>query len=305
MTELAKRLLLIAVSLMSVATISFFLLHAVPGDPVDLMLGDQASSADRQALRASLGLDQPLLEQYLSFIRRLSVGDLGKSLIGKKTVRDLIAERLPASLELALAAMILALFFGITLGVVASVNKQSLLDRSLSFLSLAAASAPSFWLGPILVAIFALQLDLFPISERGGLEHLFLPSLTLALGLGSVIFQITRNSMLEVIGEDYIRTARAKGANTFNIFYRHALRNALMPVVSVAGLQFGVILTGAILVETIFDWPGLGTLLYQAIQQRNYPVVQGCVLTIATLYVVVNSLTDITYTLINPRVRIQ
>ncbi len=301
---LLRRLVFTIPVVFGVMSLSFFLIHFVPGDPIDIMLGEQASNLERSALKAELGLDKPLLEQYGSFFIKALQGDLGRSLQSKRPVLDEIIERIPATVELTLGAMFLAILFGVPLGILAASKKDSWIDNLASSFSLVGMSVPGFWLGPILILVFSIQLDLLPVSERGGLEHLILPACSLALALGAIIMRMTRASMIEVIREDYIRTARSKGLNEYKVFYKHALRNALMPVITILGLQFGALLTGTVITETIFDWPGIGTLLFSAIQQRNYPLVQATVLVIALTYVLVNTLVDVAYAIVNPKVRL-
>lgn len=304
MVFVIRRIIVTAPVLLGVLTLTFLLIHFIPGDPVDIMLGEQASLQDKTHLREALGLDQPFLNQYWKFISGIFQGDLGQSLTSRRPVAQELSERIPATLELTLGAMFLTLISGIPLGVLAAVNRHSWLERLVLTQGLVGMSMPSFWIGPMLILVFAIHLDWFPVSERGGLEHLVLPSLSLAVMLSSVVMRMTRVQMLEVLKEDYITTARAKGLSPFKIYFKHALANALSPIITIVGLQFGALLTGTVLTETIFDWPGIGTLLFSAIQQRNYPLVQGCILLIAATYVLVNLLTDIAYSLSNPRVRI-
>lgn len=305
MTYILRRLITTLPVLFGVVTITFFLLHFVPGDPVEIMLGEQASSVDKEALRKDLGLDRPLSEQYFSFWKNLAKFDLGRSLQSKRPITEELAERFPATAQLSFAAMLIAISVGIPFGVLAAVKKGKWLDRAILTWGWAAMSTPSFWLGPMLVLVFAIYFDLLPVSENESALSLILPALTLASGLSSILMQTTRASMLEVLNEDYLRTAKAKGASPAAIYFKHALRNALMPIITVVGLQFGALLTGTVIIETIFDWPGIGTLLFQGIQNRNYPLVQGCVLFIACIYVFVNFLTDIAYALVNPKVRLE
>jgi peptide/nickel transport system permease protein len=300
---LLRRLLLTIPVIWGVATVTFLLIHFVPGDPVEIMLGENAASVDKAALRASLGLDMPLPQQYGQYLKHLSKFDLGKSLQSKRSVSAEIAERIPATVELTLAAMALAILVGIPLGLLAAIRRFSWLDHAILLFSLLGISLPGFFLGPLLIWVFAIHFDWLPVSDRGGWEHLLLPAVSLALGLSAILIRITRANMLEVIREDYVRTARAKGVNTTLIYFKHALANALIPIISVVGLQFGALLTGAVITETIFDWPGVGTLLYTAIQSRNYPLVQGCTLFISITYVAVNLFTDIAYGLADPKVR--
>ena len=287
-----------------VITLTFLLIHFVPGDPVDIMLGDQATAFDRAALNKELGLDRPLPQQYASYLIGLTQLDLGRSLQSKRPVWDEIIERMPATVELTFFAILVSVLIGIPLGVLAAIYHNSWFDHSILFGGLVGLSMPSFWLGPMLILLFSIELDWLPVSERGGIEHLILPSLSLASGLAAILMRMTRASMLEVINEDYMTVARAKGVHPAKIYFKHALSNALMPIITILGLQFGALLTGTIIIETIFDWPGIGTLLYSSIQQRNYPLVQGCVLIIALIYVTVNFLTDLAYAAANPKVRI-
>ena len=304
MNYILKRLTWTLPVFFGVITLTFLLIHLVPGDPVDIMLGDQAAAMDKQVLRRELGLDRPLVEQYSSFWKGLVRLDLGRSLQSRNPVFQEIMSRLPATIELTLVAMMMAIFLGIPFGVLAAVKKKTWTDRFIMGWGMMGMSMPGFFLGPILIYIFAIKLDLLPVSERGGFEHVILPAMTLANGLACVLMQTTRASMLEVISEDYIQVARAKGAKPYRIYFSHALANALMPIITVLGIQFGALLTGTVIIETIYDWPGLGTLLFQGIQNRNYPLVQGCVLLISFIYVLVNMLTDIAYAAANPKVRI-
>jgi peptide/nickel transport system permease protein len=301
---LVRRALLTIPVLIGVSTITFFLLYLVPGDPVDLILGDRASDGDRDVLRRNLGLDQPIADQYLKFISDLLQGDLGRSIFSSRPVLEEIAARFPATLELTAGAILLSILIGIPLGVLTAVRHNSVFDQALLVVSLFGISIPGFLLGPLLIWIFAIQLNLFPVSERGGLEHLFLPALSLALPLGSILMRVTRAAILEVINEEYITVARSKGLAPRTLYFKHALSNAMIPILTTVGLQIGALLTGTVITETIFDWPGLGTLLFGAIQKRDYPLVQGCILTVATIYVLVNLFTDILYGVANPKVRL-
>lgn len=301
---LIRRLLITLPVLWSVATVTFFLLHLVPGDPVDIMLGDMASYQEKQALRQELGLDQPLSAQYASFLINLGKGDLGTSLRLKRPVTDQILSRLPATAELAAGALAIALLLGVPLGVFAAIKQYTITDNSILVLSLLGLSMPAILLGPVLTLIFSLHLGWLPISERGGIEHLILPAITLASGLIAIIARMTRTSMLEVLREDYIQVARSKGLSSFKVFFKHALVNALPPILTITGLLIGALLTGVVVIETLYDWPGIGSLLLDGILQRDYPLVQGCTLFVATVYVAVNTLTDISYAVVNPRVRL-
>jgi peptide/nickel transport system permease protein len=299
-----RRLLFSIPVLFGVATLTFFLIHFVPGDPVDLMLGDQASAVDKTALRHELGLDVPIKDQYILFMENLAHLNLGKSLLSKQPVAKEIGERIPATAELALVAIIIAIMVGIPLGVLASVKQYGVVDNSVLVGGLLGMSLPSFWTGPMMILIFSIYLDIFPVSGRDGFLSVILPAVCLGLSLSAILMRMTRASMLEVIKEDYVRTALAKGASKKSIYFKHSLRNALIPIITILGLQFGSLLTGTVITETIFDWPGIGSLFFQAIQQRNYPVVQGSVLFISFTYVAVNLITDVVYALANPRVRL-
>ena len=301
---LLRRLLLLIPVLWGVATLVFLLLHFIPGDPVDLMLGDSALGTDRETLRDQLGLNDPLIVQYLRYFGDLLQGDWGTSLFSKKPVFEEIMERVPATMELMFGAMVVTILVAMPLGLIAAVNKGSWIDQGAMIFSLLGVSIPNFWLGPMLILLFSIHFDLLPVNERGGLEHLILPALTLGTSLASILARITRSSVVETLQAEYIRTARSKGISELRILFRHALRNALIPIVTVIGLQVGVLLSGAIITEAIFDWPGLGNLLISAINTRNYPLVQGCVLFIAGSYVIVNLVIDLLYAYLDPRIRL-
>ncbi len=269
---------------------------------MDVMLGETATSTDKEALRRELGLDKPVIVQYFGFMEGLARADLGRSLYQREAVLDLIAARLPATVELTLAGMLVALLLSFPLGLLAAVKKDSWLDRGSLLFSLLGLSMPNFWLGPLLMIVFSIQLGWLPVSGRGSLSHLILPSLTLGTGMAALLMRMIRSSLLQIVHEDYIQAARAKGLSEYRVWLKHALRNSLLPVVTIVGLQFGALLAGAIITETIFTWPGLGRLTVQAIQTRDYPLVQGCILVISISYLVVNLLTDILYRVIDPRI---
>jgi peptide/nickel transport system permease protein len=283
-------------------TLVFFLIHLIPGDPIEVMLGETANDADKETLRRELGLDQPLWAQYVRFLKGLVGGDLGRSLYQQGRVIDLIVTRFPATLELTLAAMGVALLIAFPLGILAAVKRHSWIDRISLLFSLLGLAMPNFWLGPLLIIVFSIELEWLPVTGRGGLSHLILPSFTLGTAMAAILIRMIRSSLLEVIHEDYIQTARAKGLSEWRVWLIHALRNSLLSVITIVGLQFGALLAGSIITETIFTWPGIGRLTIQAIQTRDYPLVQGCVLVIATAYLVVNLLTDILYSLVDPRI---
>jgi len=302
MRTAVRRLALLVPTLLGVATLVFAFLHLVPGDPVEIMLGESAAPADVAELRRELGLDRPLLVQYGRFLAHAARGDFGRSIVYRAPVSHVIATRYPATLELAGAALLVALALALPLGIVAAVRPRSALDRGARLASLAGVCLPSFWLGPLLTLVFSLRLGWLPVSGRGGVAHLVLPAVTLGLGMAGILVRLTRTSMLAALREDYVRSVRAKGAPERRVVLVHALRNALVPVTTVAGLQAGGLLTGAIITETIFAWPGLGRLVVQAIDARDYPLVQGCVLAIAASYVVVNTATDLLQRAIDPRI---
>lgn len=289
--------------LIGVATLVFSLIHLVPGDPAQAMLGEGAAPDDIIELRARLGLDRPLAEQYVAFLRGLLVGDLGTSFRTSQPVTAAIAERMPATLELAAASMVAAIIAAIPLGVVAAVWKGTVIDHTAMTLALAGISIPNFWLGPLLAIIFAVELGWLPVSGRGGWQSLVLPAISLGAALSAILARMTRATLLEELRELYVRAARARGVSRTRAILGHALRNSLIPLVTIVGLQFGAVLTGAVITETIFAWPGVGRLLVQSIGFRDYPMVQGCILLIAVVYVGVNLATDVLYGLLDPRIR--
>jgi peptide/nickel transport system permease protein len=304
LTYLVRRLMLLFLVLFGVVTLVFFLIHLIPGDPVDIMLGDHALAADKDALRQALGLDQPLGNQYLTYLGDLLRGDLGVSIHSRRPVLAEIGERFPATVELMLGAMAVALLMALPLGIISALKPYGWLDGTSMLISFLGISIPNFWLGPLLIIVFSIQLGWLPVNERGGIEHLILPAITLGTAMAAMLSRMIRASLLEVLDEEYITNARAKGLPERLVIFKHALRNALIPVITIIGLQVGVLLSGAIITEAIFDWPGLGSLLLEGIYSRNYPLVQGCILVIATVYVLVNLVTDIAYAWADPRVRL-
>lgn len=299
-----RRLLLTIPVLLGVATLVFSLIHFIPGDPAQAMLGEGAAPEDVAQLRARLGLDRPLLVQYGSFLQGLARGDLGVSLRNDQPVLQQILERMPATAELAFASMTVAVLIALPLGIIAAVWRGTAVDYSAMTLSLIGMSIPNFWLGPLLAIVFAVELGWLPVGGRGTVAHLVLPALTLGAALAALLARMTRASLLEELREPYVLAARAKGVSRTRAILHHAFRNSLIPIVTILGLQFGVVLTGAVITETIFAWPGIGRLLIQSISFRDYPTVQGCVLLIAVTYVGVNLLTDLTYGFLDPRIRV-
>jgi len=290
--------------IVGVISIVFLLIHLVPGDPVEVMLGESAHAADREALRTALGLDLPIQEQLFNYFRGLASLDLGQSLHSQRPIVDILADRLPATLELAVYALLFAVVIAIPLGIIAAVRKGGMADIGAMSFSMLGVSIPNFWMGPILILVFSLWLGVTPVSGRGGVASVILPAITLGTALAAILARMVRSSLLEVLNEDFVRTARAKGLPESKVIWRHAMRNAWLPVITLMGLQLGTLLGGAVITETVFSWPGLGSLLVESIQKRDYPVVQGCVLVISLAYVVVNTLTDLLYAAIDPRIRL-
>ncbi|HEX5110585.1 MAG TPA: nickel ABC transporter permease [Vicinamibacterales bacterium] len=300
---LARRLLLTLPVLLGVATLVFSLIHLIPGDPAQAMLGETAAQQDVDELRHRLGLDRPLLEQYVSFLGGALRGDLGTSLRTGDPVTKQILDRMPATAELAMAAMVVAVVFSLPLGIAAAVWRGTAIDHLAMTIALAGISVPNFWLGPLLAIVFAVELGWLPVSGRGTLLHLLLPAISLGAALAAILARMTRATLLEELREQYVVAARARGVSRFRAVMRHAFRNSLIPVVTLVGLQFGAVLTGAVITETIFAWPGIGRLLVQSIGFRDYPLVQGCILLIAVTYLAVNLLTDLAYGVLDPRIR--
>jgi ABC-type dipeptide/oligopeptide/nickel transport system permease component len=306
LVALAKRAALALPVVWAVVTLVFLLIHIVPGDPIRNALGENATAAQVAELKRQLGFDRPLAEQYVNYWRGLLKGDLGASLINpSERVLDRILARYPATLELALAGLVVALLLAVPLGVTAGRHQGSLIDNAASVLALLGISLPGFVLGPLLIYVFALQLNWLPVAGRYGPEYMILPAVTLGSALAAVLTRMIRSSVIEELGEDYVRTARAKGLGERSVVYKHVLKNGLIPVVTVLGLQFGVLLAGAIITETIFSWPGLGRLTVDAINARDYPMVQGCILMIALTYIFANLVTDFAYRLLDPRIKVE
>jgi ABC-type dipeptide/oligopeptide/nickel transport system permease component len=286
-----------------VVSVVFLLIHLVPGDPIQQMLGEGAPAADIAATRHAYGLDVPLGQQYLRYWKGVFHGDLGPSLRFNQSVSSLILHRYPYTLQLTIAALLVAILISIPAGVRSAQRRGQWDDKWLSVVSLFGLSFPNFALGPILILLFSITLGLLPVSGSGTPAHLVLPAVTMGGSLAAILTRMVRTSMLEELGQDYIRTARAKGLSERVVVYRHALRNAMLPVLTVLGLQFGALLAGAIVTEKIFSWPGIGRLTIDAIGNRDYFLVQGCILAIGLTYVLVNFLTDILYSVANPRIR--
>src|SRR5688572_22509650 len=302
---LLRRLLLTVPVLLGVATLVFALIHLVPGDPAQAMLGESASPEDVARLRTNLGLDKPLLAQYGAFLSGVGRGDLGKSFRSGQPVAQEIGRRLGDTAILALCAMAVAIIIAIPLGILAAVFRGRFIDHAAMTLALAGISIPSFWLGPLLAILFAVQLGWLPVSGSGTPVHVILPAITLGTALSAILARMTRSSVIEELRELYVMAARARGLSQSRAVLRHAFRNSLIPVVTIIGLQFGAVLTGTIITETIFGWPGVGRLLITAINTRDYPLVQGCILFISVTYVAMNLITDLTYGFLDPRIRFE
>ncbi len=285
-----------------VMTIVFTLIHIVPGDPVEVMLGESAQAADREALRETLGLNLPLLTQWVNYTNGLLHLDLGTSLHSKRPVIDILTERIPATSLLAGTSILIALIIALPLGVLAAVRKGSIWDRLAMTFSMLGVAIPNFWMGPILILVFSLWLGWFPVSGNDQILSLVLPAVTLGTALAAILSRMVRASLLEVFNEDYIRAANARGLLPSTVIWKHALKNAALPVVTILGMQLGALLAGAVITETVFSWPGVGQLTIDAIQKRDYPVIQSCVLLISLSYVFVNLLTDLAYVYLDPRV---
>jgi peptide/nickel transport system permease protein len=300
-----RRLALVIPTVLGAVTLVFFFLHMIPGDPVEVMLGETAQQADKEQLREELGLTLPLHIQYGRFITGVFKGNLGDSFFYRRPVTQVIAERAPATVELALAAFLVAGLIAIPLGIIAALREGTAVDNASVLFSLLGVSIPNFWLGPLLIILFSITLGWFPVSGREGVGSIVLPAITLGTALAAILSRMTRASLLDRLGEDYLTVARAKGLPEWKVILKHALRNALIPVITVMGLQFGALLSGAIITENVFSWPGIGTLLINAIEARDYPLVQGCILFITLSYVLVNLLTDLFYGWVDPRIRLR
>ncbi len=302
---LIKRILSAMVVMFGIVTLVFLLIHVVPGDPVEVMLGETARPADREALREALGLHQPLLTQWWQYLFAVVQLDFGESLHSRQAVSSVLLTRIPATFILSISSLLIAVIIALPLGMLAAVYKDSIWDRLAMVTAMLGVSIPNFVMGPVLILIFSLWLGWFPVSGQEGFGSLILPAITLGTALAAILSRMVRASMLEVLQEDYIRAARARGLFESRVLTLHALRNAALPIITILGMQFGALLAGAVITETIFSWPGIGQLLIESIQKRDYPVVQACVLLISMTYVLVNLLTDLIYVAVDPRVRLE
>jgi len=299
-----KRILLALPALWLVLTLVFLMIHIVPGDPVEQMLGEGAAPGQAAQLRHALGLDRPWHKQYARYFWLLVHGDLGQSFKFQAPVGRVIFERYPATLQLAFLALVVCAAIAIPSGMLAAYRRGQSPDRAVGLFTLFGLAFPNFALGPVLILVFSIELGLLPVSGRGGPLNYLLPAATLGAALAAILTRMVRGAMLEELSSDYVRTARAKGLSTRAVLLRHAFRNALIPIITILGLQFGTLLAGTIVTETIFSWPGIGRLTVQAISARDYPLLQGCILVIVISYVAVNLLTDLLYSVIDPRVRL-
>jgi ABC-type dipeptide/oligopeptide/nickel transport system permease component len=302
---ISLRLLFALPALWLIVTMVFLLAHVVPGDPVQQMLGEGARLDDLQQLRHSLGLDLPVPVQYGRYLKGVMHGNLGESFRFQQPVASLVLSHFPATLELAFVALLVCMAIGIPGGILAAARRGETADHAVGVLTLLGLSVPNFALGPVLMLIFSVLLGWLPVSGRGGVSHLVLPAITLGAALAAILTRMVRTAVVEQLSSDYVRTARAKGLSEPSVLFNHAFRNALTPILTILGLQFGALLAGAIVTESIFSWPGIGRLAVQAIESRDYPLLQGCILLIAVTYVVVNLGTDLVHALVDPRVRFE
>lgn len=291
------------IGLLGVVCLVFLLIHVIPGDPVEVMLGESAQPTDKETLRHALGLDLPIHQQWWMYFKALLHLDFGTSLFSGRAIVDLLIERIPATLHLSLVSLVVAIALALPLGILAAVRQHSPLDYGAMGFALFGMSIPNFWMGPLLILVGALWLGWFPVSGQEGWNSVVLPALTLGTAMAAILARMIRSSVLEVLGEDFMRTAYAKGLTPTRAVMLHALPNSLLPILTLLGLQLGGLLGGAVITETVFAWPGLGLLMIEAIQQRDYPVVQAAVLCISVTYILVNLVTDLLYAWLDPRIQ--
>lgn len=300
-----NKIIFIIFQILGIYTITFMLLHFIPGDPIQVMLGDSASIADQDKLRSHLGLDKPILHQLTSSLFKIVQGDFGTSIIGQTPVLNSLVIAAKNTYLLAITSLLIALIFGLAGGIIAAKNHMLLIDKIIMSASIFFISIPHFFLGPLLIIIFSIWLGWLPVNGMDGLHAIILPAITLALGMIAVITKLTRNCMLELIESDVVRTARAKGLNEWAVLIQHTFRLVLIPIISIIGMQFGSLLSGAVITETIFSWNGLGMLLVESIQTRDYPITQACIFIIAISYIFINMITDLIYRFVDPRVKVE
>ena len=303
MISIFKQISSFSTVIFGVLLLTFLLIHLVPGDPVEVMLGESASTADRDMLRANLGLNQPVVTQFSRYLIKLAHGDFGQSIHTKTPIIEMLKTRYPATVKLALLSLLIGISIGIPLGIFSFFKANHWQDIVVTLVSVRLSAMPAFWLGPMLMLIFAVWLGWLPVSGMESNTSIILPALTLGFGLSAILTRMTRTSLLEVLNDDYIRTARAKGLTEKTVILRHALRAALLPIITIVGLQMGSLLAGTVITETIFSWDGIGRLLVESIEKRDYPVTQACVLVVALSYVLVNFVTDVLYRMADPRVK--
>ncbi len=301
---LLRKLLLLVPTLWGALTLVFLLRPLIPGDPIDFMLGETARTADREVLRKEFHLDLPMAQQYGLFLRDAAHGDFGRSIHTRRPVMDMVAERFPATMELAAGGMTVVLLLAIPLGILSAVKKDSAVDHLSRIAALLGVAMPNFWLGPLLIIFFSITLGWLPVAGKGGIQHLVLPSITLGTAMCALLTRMTRSVMLERLNEDYITAARAKGVSEGMVILKHGFRNALIPLITLLALQTGGLLAGSIITETVFAWPGIGTLLISAINSRDFPLLQGCIAVICISYVLINLCADLVYAAANPTVRL-
>lgn len=303
---IAKRLLTSVPTLILVIVITSSIGHLVPGNPVDRIMGPYATEEDKEELKSKLGLDKSILTHSASYTKKLLFErDMGTSIISGRPVSEMIFERIQPTVELAIMSIILAIFISIPMGVLGAIYRGRFLDDLATVATLVGVALPNFWLGPLLVLCFSVYLDILPVSERGSFSSYILPTLTLGTSLAGITCRMTRNSIVDQMTEDYVRTARSKGLAESTVFFKHILANAFKPVFTILSLQFGALLTGSIITEQIFDWPGIGSLIMQSIESRDYPLMQGCILFFSLVYIGVNLLTDCCYQIIDPKLRVK
>lgn len=299
-----RRCIDLLIALIGVSVVVFMIVRLVPGDPARLIAGTEASEDDIAQIREQLGLNDSVLVQYGNYMGGLATGDMGRSLRNKQPVTSLISARLPATLKLAAASLVLALLIGLILGIVAALHRGTTLDIGSMLFALLGTSVPSFWLGLLLILLFSVNLGWLPTGNDGGVRHLVLPAITLGTANAAIIARLVRANLLEVLQQDFIRTAKAKGLSPRTVLRRHALRNAMIPTVTILGLQWGTLLAGSVVTETVFAWPGMGRLLIDAVSVRDYPVIQACIMIFALVFMLTNLLVDVSYAILDPRIRL-
>jgi peptide/nickel transport system permease protein len=305
MKFLVKRFFIAVFSLWSVFTIVFFIIHLIPGDPVELMLGEGAQRGDVEKMREELGLNKPIIQQYTDYFKNMTNGTLGKSIAQNRAVSEIIGERIFSTVKLAIGGILIAIILSFPLGILSSYKEGKLIDKLSTGISVLGIAIPNFVLGPLLIIIFSIKLNLLPVAGEGGLSYLILPSLTLGTGLAAILTRIIKTSLDEEKGKEYIKTLEMIGFSKKRIWIFHILKNAMIPIITILALQFGALLTGTIITETVFSWQGIGTLLISSIRQRDYPLIEGLIIFISFIYIVSNLIADILYVFVDPRIRLK